>query len=399
MNTEKKLVLELSRCFDYDEKRVKKLLDETKDFQFVLGHLLYNRMGGSAYYILKKCNLLGELNREVVKTLESIYKYNRIKNIEFKRQLIDFSKIFKRASFDHAFLKGAFLANNLYRKGLRTSNDFDILVNPSDIDKCTELLITNGFTQGKVAQGQIIPATRREIIYSRMNKGETVPFLKNGRYGEIVEVDVNFSMDYKASETWLIREMLSNTVKFIIGKFGGSMVEVSEENYHKGQNLLDTLSPTDFLIHLCCHLYKEATTYEWVKMGRDLSIYKFCDIYGFLRKYGNAEFMGLLELKINHYGLQKECYYALYNTGTIFGSVYETEGFWELLSKIKPADLTFMKTVVSPEEDREYTYEMDFVEWLFTVNKIEKLNSKEGEDDDNSPYGMSNNFLRLGWVW
>ena len=42
---------------------------------------------------------------------------------------------------------------------------------------------------------------------------------------------------------------------------------------------LETLNKYDFFIHLCCHLYKEATTLPWVKMGRDMTFYKFCDIY------------------------------------------------------------------------------------------------------------------------
>ena len=42
---------------------------------------------------------------------------------------------------------------------------------------------------------------------------------------------------------------------------------------------LYTLSLPDFILHLCAHLYKEATVMAWVEMGRDQSLYKYADLY------------------------------------------------------------------------------------------------------------------------
>lgn len=57
---------------------------------------------------------------------------------------------------------------------------------------------------------------------------------------------------------------------------------------YRATNLV-TLEDKDFIIHLCLHLYKEATTSEWVFRRKDLNLYKFNDIYVLLVKYGSIE--------------------------------------------------------------------------------------------------------------
>ena len=61
-----------------------------------------------------------------------------------------------------------------------------------------EILEKNGFIQGYFAYGEIITATRREILMARMNYGETVPFLKMVN-GNLLELDLNFTLDIKPS--------------------------------------------------------------------------------------------------------------------------------------------------------------------------------------------------------
>ena len=42
---------------------------------------------------------------------------------------------------------------------------------------------------------------------------------------------------------------------------------------------VNILGDEDFFLHLCAHLYKEATTLPWIEMHRDMTLYKYCDIY------------------------------------------------------------------------------------------------------------------------
>ena len=118
-----------------------------------------------------------------------------------------------------------------------------------------------------------------------------------------LEVDINFSLDFKArNETDTVALLLKNTEPLI----------------ETDNGKLLTLSPVDFMIHLCCHLYKEATVYAWVEMERDLSLYKFLDIYLLLNKWNFPKLFDELVIKCERYGLKKECYYALLRAKELF---------------------------------------------------------------------------------
>ena len=74
-------------------------------------------------------------------------------------------------------LKGAVLCKK-YPKGYRTSNDIDLLVCPERVTQIGKALIKEGFRQGDIRNGTFIPASRKEIIESRMTRGETIPYIK-----------------------------------------------------------------------------------------------------------------------------------------------------------------------------------------------------------------------------
>jgi hypothetical protein len=361
LSTEKQLIFELTRFKDFDKQKISDLLTNTKDYPWVLGQLLFNRMGGVAYFILDECKLLKQLNREFRNTLKSIYELNISKNRAFKQQLCELSTYFKDASFKYAFLKGSYLTSTLYPEGLRTSNDFDILINQKDITECSEILKNNGFIQGYYKQRiGIVPATRQEIITARMNRGETVPFLKESNISgkDIIEIDINFSLDFKAkNKRDIVSEILENIQSFQI------------EN---DKNLF-TLSKEDFLIQLCVHLFKEATVYNWVEMQRDLSLYKFCDIYAYLLKYSNKSFIDKLRQRITFFKLEKECYYALKFCYEIYPNLENVTGFQNLMEIIAPSDLSYLNQIINPGKKLLYRYDMNFNNWFFCTERLSHL--------------------------
>ena len=77
----------------------------------------------------------------------------------------------------YAMLKGAVLCG-LYPEGYRRANDIDILVHTRDISVIGNILLDNGFKQGHIINGRFEHAQRREIIESKMMRGETVPYIK-----------------------------------------------------------------------------------------------------------------------------------------------------------------------------------------------------------------------------
>lgn len=349
------LVLELCKFMNPNTDKIRELIAAKPDMAYVLGSLLFNRMGGVAYYTLKSYELLSSTNREFRNTLESIYISNRDKTAAYKKALADISLMLADMPVRYALLKGAYLCS-VYPVGLRTSNDIDVLINKEDAGVVSKRLLDHGFQQGHIKNGCFVPATRAEVIASKMNRGEAVPFvLETGDvHMPYLEIDLNFSLDFQAKEgTDNVREMLETTVDDIVTP----------------KNRLYTLCPEDFIAHLCAHLYKEATTYPWVAMGRDLSLYKFSDLY--LLYMNHRLISDRLVSRIKQLGLEKESYYSLKNMCLLYD--IQDDELDRLLSLVVPEDVSFMKKIYRPENKTYYEYDMDYISWFFHPNRADQL--------------------------
>lgn len=332
----------------YAEKLV---FENTVDQEELFGQIVLNKIVWIAF---KKTDCIFS-NSELKKSLRLLSDNYLSRSTLYKKQLRYLAGVLAIADFDYALLKGAFLSTNLYEPGQRVSNDIDILISSKSISKLQKILTDNGFIQGKInGSGEIIPATRKEVLEARLNYGETVPFIKYVENAPL-EIDINFSLDFKAS---------GNTAEDFIK----DTVIAGFENVR-----FRTLSPVKFLLHLACHLYKEATTYEWVVSRRDLMLYKFCDIYMFICKYGTEEYLSDLVEQIRNYGLEKECYYTFENSSIIYPALNNIDVFLKMKESIKPEKTDFMKQIVYPREKKLFRYNMDFTEWFFCPDRISQL--------------------------
>ena len=267
----------------YQDRKVK--IEPEDNIEFVIGSIIANRIINIAYDNLE----ISSLPKEVIKILKVLKKNNEKSYDEFIYKMRYLSLLLKDLPCQYALLKGAYLTTKLYPKGKRTSNDIDILINGSDLTVLQERLLEDGFIQGEISEsGDIKKASRRDIIMSRMNYGETIPFVKMISKDVKLEVDVNFSLDYKPDTSDDVENMLRKTVMICFGDFS-----------------FYTLCPEDFIIHLCCHLYKEATVVNWVKDRRDLMLYKFSDINVFLHTFRNEDFFAKLVDRIHELKLEK----------------------------------------------------------------------------------------------
>ena len=347
MKQENQLILEICKFQDPDAEKIKAGLAACGNTSSLLGKILLHRMGGVAYDVLRKCELLGAVNREFRTTLHSMYTANCLKNQSFKRGLEYLSNCLNGVTVPYAALKGAYLAER-YPAGYRTSNDIDLLLAPEDVSEIGDRLTHAGFKQGYIRNGVFKEASRAEIIHSRMNRGETVPYILKTDYPflEYLEVDLNFSLDYKPGDSKIVTEML--------------------RAYATTASGLHTLRKIDFLIHLCAHLYKEATTYAWIEMGRDLSLYKFADIYFMLKDFGKQDYTDL-EQRIHALGMEKECIYALVGTELLFAM--RDDMLEILLTQLAKTCTGVLDKVIDPVNGKEYVYTIDFCTRFFENNR------------------------------
>lgn len=321
----------------------------------VLGHLFFNRMQAIAYGTLRDHGLLGKVNREFRNSLRSAYEQNVEKNNSFYWCIQYLDEVLSKCNCKYAMLKGAYLCH-YYPKGYRTSSDIDLLVRPEDVTQIGNALSIAGFMQGNIRNGEFIPATRKEIIESKMLRGETVPYIKelnfpNMRY---LEVDINFSLDYKNSAT--------NTLDMMLEKVSKREIRGAE---------VMTLDESDFFIHLCTHLYKEATTLPWVEMMRDMTLYKYCDIYLLLDDMSVPQIEKIFE-RAKTLGKEKECAFAIIQTSKLFD--VSNRFAEEMAGCILMNDPDYIHRVISPKDNKTFIFtEKNIFERFFADSRKELL--------------------------
>ena len=343
------ILFKLSNVFNEEEIFFDNALGEN-----LFGKTISNRVESIVYQNL--CKMKNVSFDRFEKCFELLCMEKKRETEDYKKAIEHVAEIFNEAEFNYAFLKGAFLITNLYEEGFRQSNDIDVLIEEKDIDKCQALLFRNGFVQGYFQNGEIKPATRSEVIISRMNYGETIPFCKVWN-NHPVFVDINFSLDYKPMED---------------NKIIHNMLETTKLHSLK-TTFLRTLNLSDFISHLCLHLYKEATTYDWVRRRKDLNLYKFSDINViFHEKVTNDIFQELAE-KIRDYGVIKECYYALLYAAEIYNNLTDMPEYAILLEKIKPDSLDYLHQIIDPMRKKIYSYDMSFKEWFACEDRVSYL--------------------------
>ena len=332
----------------------------------VLGMLFFNRMQAVAYGVMRENGLLGAVNREFRNPLKSAWEQNKEKNESYFICVEYVNKLLSDCGANFAMLKGAYLCG-VYPEGYRTSNDIDLLVDPRDVTKIGECLAADGFRQGNIRNGEFLPATRREIIESKMLRGETVPYIKEVALPQMrfLEVDINFSLDYKNGESDVLGKMLSRTIYENVGKYS-----------------VRTLCKEDFFIHLCAHLYKEATTLPWVEMGRDMTLYKYCDLYMLLSEMTKKDMEDSLATA-RTYGMEKIYAFAVLQTLSLFDKENLSAKAKELCEKIIADEPEMLHKVISPKGNKEYEYkDFDIAKRFFCDNRLALLNERKIQNNE-----------------
>ena len=318
-NDEKTLFIKLCSFLDADEEALAGLLNENAT-PAVLGQLFFNRMQGTAYETLRKSGLLGAVSREFRNALKGAWEQNCQRNESFYTAVKLLSELLAGKEGKYAMLKGAVLCGK-YPNGCRTSNDVDLLLLPEHITELGDVLEAAGFRQGELKSGAFVPATRREIIASRMMRGETVPYILELRLPmmQYLEVDLNFSLDYKNSGADTLEKMLSQTER----------------------------------IHLCGHSYKEAATLPWIQMKRDMTLYKYCDIYMLMRRMTERQIARLMCRAEALHMLDILCF-AILQTAELFASANCIAV--QSAAKAMLGREAFLHTVISPKDRKTLRY-------------------------------------------
>lgn len=241
---------------------------QPEDWYGLLGFLQSHRIAGLFYNRAKRQGI--PLPKRADKLLRESFERQKRRTEFLRGYIAELSAALQTSGTECVFLKGSVLSNlsdnEIYADGERSSNDIDLLAEPSCVGEIEKVLRELGYVQGEYSAEEktIRPYTRLEIVKRRMNRGEAAPFIKRTDNAEIpfVEVDINFSLGNTPNDG---QEVLAEMV-------GSGLT-------YKGKVSLRVPGEEMFFLHLILHQYKESCLYFMAERGKELDLYKLADIY------------------------------------------------------------------------------------------------------------------------
>ena len=187
-----------------------------------------------------------------------------------------------------------------------------------------------------------------------MMRGETVPYIKEVKLPHMryLEVDINFSLDYKNGDEKLLEKILNRV-----------------QDREVGDMKVLTLDHADFFIHLCSHLHKEATTLPWIEMKRDMTLYKYCDIYALLSEMSQEEIDMIYE-RAKELDMEEIVAFTILQTAAFFDL---NDKFILMAEDVLQDKLDFIHLVVSPKDKKNLIYEQRNIYERFFAEERRKL--------------------------
>lgn len=360
MKIERKIIIELLKY--ENNNKVLELMKYNPNWIEILGFLTYHRLAGLTYEKIKNLNVRN-FDYPVYLNTYMINQSQKIRTYEQNKWINIISNELNKKNIRYVFLKGAILNNTLFNYGSRVSNDIDILIEKKSIPIVTDILNKLGFVQGKYnyKTKTICKFTEKEIEESIRTRGETAPFVKKTNIPEIetIDIDINFSIDWKPTDDEIVNDFLNNRI-LIVKNDNVSIFSLN--HYHN-------------FIELCIHLYKDCSLIDIVKKRKVLDLYKFVDIYYYLKKYETEIHMNTLYEIIKKYKLAKYIYFALKYITEIFPDIKRVE-LENLLKKIEK-DNTLNTIYDQNNPSIKMKTNAKILDRIFSYNVIDKYKQEE----------------------
>lgn len=205
-------------------------------------------------------------------------------------------------SIPYAVMKGAVLSLTAYGSTFyRSSGDIDLLINRKHVNKLKNILLENGFVQGKITDHGIVPYSRAEIVFQASLSHQTAPFVKETGNPLVpyINIDINLDLFWRESKRNIDMEFVLSQI----------------ENVEIGGVQTNKLCREMEFVALCLHHYKDMNSlYLLTRFG--LRLDEFCDLYFYL-KQNNLNVTKLLSIS-EELDVKEYIYYCVFYTNQIF---------------------------------------------------------------------------------
>ncbi len=223
----------------------------------------------------------------------------------------DIVNVLEDRGIAYAAIKGFSLASCYPHGVLRPQGDIDLLVSERDIEKVQDLLLRMGFVQGLIFdldKGVELFSDTQKNWY-RAHCPHLAPFVRiSAELGlsEIVEVHLRLNFAFEPYR-YNIDELLARTV---FDEFRGVSFR--------------TLAPTDNLVFLCGHLYRDNSELHTISDNIGRRLYRILDIVVFSRRYRN-----------------KIAWNTLFDVAERYGAVIGVDWCLNIIEELFPGSMPF----------------------------------------------------------
>lgn len=274
----------------------------------------------------------------------------------------------------YAVIKGAVLSQMAYGDPFcRKSGDIDLLICREDVDAVKQLLLDNGFVQGRITETGISPFSRKELLFQTAMSHQTAPFLTQTEnpFCPYVNVDVNLDIFWGEHNQKM-------DMQFVLEHTKG--VEICGNDIKK-------LIPEMEFISLCLHHYKDANSI-YLLWGGGLRLSLFCDVYFYLK----SNPLNLQTLKAFCQRLQAGdyVYYCIYYANLIFDDVDLLSPYLEALESDSARGIL---NTLGLAENEVRPWNVPFLERLFS-GRLKEVLEKIFTPEDFRKIRMNTELMR-----
>jgi hypothetical protein len=242
-----------------------------------------------------------------VARLRQVYLENAARNLRLYSNLAGVLECFRREGIRVIVLKGAHLAELVYRNhALRFMGDLDLLVREEDLTRADTVLLAMGCTPNE--QNRVVGPDNNEFVYVMPKRDVSLEI-----HWKIISSQFPFSID--TEDQWKrARPALIGGVEALV------------------------LCPEDLLLHLCLH--------AGCTHGFEPGLKLFCDISEILKPDGEGVDWALVQSRTHEWRVEKCVYLTLLLTRELLGVALPVE----LMQALKPSDFAEHYVVLAKEQ-------------------------------------------------
>lgn len=296
------------------------------------------------------------------------------------RRLFDCTGVFSKCDeneIPYAVIKGAYLEKIAYmNKGVRASNDLDLLIRKRDYKRVSEILVSEGFVCMSLdwKTGKYVELSdRARLLYNHLFSHQSCSFFKYHGKDEYTKVDINFSITWGEDSRGV-----SMSEELLLG-------HVRKVNYR--DIVFNVFEPAAFLFQISLHSYRDMNSILLQKREK-YKLARLCDVYYYIINKEEAIDKSAFVKLVKEYSYEESIYYILYYVSKFFGS-----NSWidTVMNEIEPNDKVFLNQF-GLSEDEKKVWPIGFKERILSEHLYDRIESLIDENDLKKINSIENNM-------